>query len=229
MPNRREAVHQFYRSVPNAGLLLERAAASAGFAYRGPAITHALVTRTDLNGYSTWARAQSAQTRAAVLDAFFSTVVPAIERAGGVFFRDEGDCIVALFSDYFGRGASNKTVRSYCLEVTPKLYGVPQLSAKTCVATGDVAFFQKRHEAPTGDWSAEGEPFVRAARLEQAVSSLRHVVMYEADYDAHFEPVAEYAPAGAWAPWTLHRESLQVSGVGASGGWARVARLEHNS
>lgn len=228
MPNRREAVHEFYRSVPGGGLLLEKAAASALFPFRGPAISHAVIARSDLNGYSAWARDRNAAERALVLDSFFSTVVPAIERAGGVFFRDEGDCIVALFSDYFERGATWKKIRSYCMEVTRQTYGVPQLTAKTCVATGDVAIFQKRHEVQSGDWSAEGEPFVRAARLEQAVSSARHVAMYEDEYDAYWEPVAEYAPAGSPALWTLSRESLQVAGLGAVGGWTRIARIEYS-
>lgn len=207
---------------------MEKAAAAALFPFKGAQVVHGVVTRTDLNGYSSWARDRSARERAAVLDAFFSRVVPEIETAGGVFFRDEGDCIVALFSDYFERGTSYAKVRSYFMAVTPLLYGAPQISAKTVIACGQVAIFQKQHEVTTGDWSSEGEPFVRAARLEHSVNSTRQIVMYEDDYDSYFAPVAVYASPGTRAPWTSYRESLQVPGLGASGGWVKVVRLEYN-
>ena len=227
MPNRRDSVHDYYRSVPGGGLLLEKAAASSLFAYHGPALEYSTVTRSDLNGYSNWARDRSPADRALMLDAFFSAVVPAIERAGGVFFRDEGDCIVALFSDYFARGASYHKVRLYCQEVTRQRYGSAQLAAKTCVACGNVAIFQKRHEVASGDWSAEGEPFVRAARLEAAIDSKQHFVFYEDDYRKHFAAVTTWAAPGTKAPWNYYNENVQVAGLGAVGGWTTVDRFEY--
>jgi class 3 adenylate cyclase len=227
MPNRRAAIHDFYRQLPGTQTILEKAAATAPqYAYTGPAIQHAVVTRTDLNGYSAWARNRPAAERAAQLDAFFSTVVPLIEVAGGVFFRDEGDCIVSVFSGYFSRGATYKSIREFCKKVSDRSYGVAALTAKTCVNSGDVAFFQKKHEVATGDWSAEGEPFVRAARLEAAVSSIKHVVFLAADYDAHFADTATPASPGSTPRWTIIRESIQVAGLGATGGWVDVVRLE---
>jgi len=227
MANRRAAIHDFYRQQLGAQALLEKAAATAPqYAYTGPAVKHAVVTRTDLNGYSAWARGRPAAERAAQLDAFFSTVVPQIELAGGVFFRDEGDCIVAVFSDYFARGATYKSIREFSKTVTDRAYGVAALTAKTCVSCGDVAFFQKKHEVATGDWSAEGEPFVRSARLEAAVNSIKHVVFLKDDYDAHFEGTATWAAPGSSPRWTVTPESIQVSGLGAPGGWVDVVRLE---
>src|SRR5260221_4634083 len=181
MPNRRENIHDYYRKLGKA-MLLEKAAASAiTFPFKGDEIAYAAVTRTDLNGYSTWARDKTAGQRAAQLDAFFSSVVPAIETAGGVFFRDEGDCIVALFSGYFDRAATFASIEKYCMTASQREYGSANLTAKTCVCCGDVAIFQKQHEKTTGDWSAEGEPFVRAARLEQAVQSGKQITFFEDD------------------------------------------------
>jgi hypothetical protein len=145
-----------------------------------------------------------------------------------VFFRDEGDCIVALFSNYFARGATYETVRLYCQEVTRQRYGGAQLGAKTSIACGNVAIFQKRHEIATGDWSAEGEPFVRAARLEAAIDSRQHFVFYEDDYHEHFESVTTWAAPGVKAPWTHYNDNMQVVGVGAVGGWTSVDRFEYN-
>lgn len=48
MANRRDSIHEFYRSVPGGGLLLEKAAASSIFAYHGPALEYSIVTRSDL-------------------------------------------------------------------------------------------------------------------------------------------------------------------------------------
>jgi class 3 adenylate cyclase len=226
MPNRREAIHQFYRGVPGSTLLTGATATS--YSFKGPAMAKAIVVRTDLNGYSSWARGMPAPLRAAVLDEFFSAVVPAIDRAGGVYFRDEGDCIVALFSEYFGHSTDSLQVRLYCQGVTAKVYSAAELSAKTCVACGEIAIFQKRHEAPSGDWSAEGEPFVRAARLEQAASSIRHVVWYANDYDTYFKSAEIWAPAGTKALWNLYREPLRVPGVGAVAGWEDVVRIQYD-
>ena len=188
---------------------------------------HGVVARTDLNGYSAWARGRSAGERALQLDAFFSSVVPRIELAGGVFFRDEGDCIVALFSDYFERGATFDMIEAYCMQVSARSYGAGDLSAKTCVSIGEIAIFQKQHEISSGDWSAEGEPFVRSARLEQAVSSTKHIVFFKDEYKSGFSSTSNVAPPGSSPAWREVFESLQVPGVGASGGWVDIARLEY--
>lgn len=228
MPNRREAVHQFYRSVPGGASFLEKSAAnSVSFPFRGPSLSNAIVTRTDLNGYSTWARDKSAAQRAVLLDAFFSAVVPMIYTAGGVFFRDEGDCIVALFTDYFGPVSIDR-VEAFSILATQLKYGAEGHTAKTTIATGPVAIFQKRHEAPTGDWSAEGDPFVRTARLEAAITtSARQILMTAADFDAHFRSTANNTPAGGTALWYPTREKMQVQGLGAVGGWIDVVRYEY--
>src|SRR5262245_3296002 len=83
---------------------LEKSAASAQvFEFHGEAVLYSVVVRSDLNGYSAWARDKRPSDRAALLDQFFSFAVPELQLHGGVYFRDEGDCIVGLFSEYFGR------------------------------------------------------------------------------------------------------------------------------
>jgi hypothetical protein len=225
MPNRRESIHDYYRRLlPGETLLTKSAASSVQYPFTGNAIAHAAIARTDLNGYSKWAREKNAAERAALLDIYFSTVVPQIELHGGVFFRDEGDCIVSLFSDYFKRGATNSLVEKFCLDVTSLTFGPPQLTAKTTVACGNIAIFQKRHEIPVGDWSAEGEPFVTTARLENALTSNRQIVMRAEDYDSHFANTTNRAAPGSEAAWRIVRESIQVQGLGAAGGWIDVVK-----
>jgi hypothetical protein len=227
MANRREELHDYYRRLAAGGTLLEKAAsAGPSYQFHGSEIVHAVVTRTDLNGYSSWARGRPAAERAAQLDTFFSLVVPQIEHAGGVFFRDEGDCIVALYSDYFGRGATYDSVERYCMNVSRPEYGRGQLSAKTCVGCGDVAVFQKQHEVANGDWSAEGEPFVRAARLEQSVASIKHIVFLKEDYDQYFAKTTNVGTPDQRPAWLVENESSQVAGLGATGGWVDIVRLE---
>jgi class 3 adenylate cyclase len=225
VPSRRQRIQDFYRP----GTLLTEAAASE-FSFRGEAIAQAVVARSDLNGYSTWARDKSAAQRAALLDEYFSAVVPLIALNGGVYFRDEGDCIVAMFSDYFGRAASFGAVRDYAFGVSGRAYGQATLTAKTTICVGQVAFFQKRHERGSDDWSAEGDPFVRAVRLEQAISSVQQVAMYKAEYDRYWAPIAYPWPIGSTGPhWSMSTENIQVSGLGAAGGWAEITRLEYRS
>jgi hypothetical protein len=115
LPNRRETIHSYYRNLPGSAILEKAVAGAVEFPFRGSEIVFAVVTRSDLNGYSAWARTHSAAQRASQLDSFFSAVVPAIELGGGVFFRDEGDCIVALFSNYFQREASYDSIEAYCM------------------------------------------------------------------------------------------------------------------
>jgi class 3 adenylate cyclase len=215
-------------SLLTGGLGETRAAASADrFNYRGPAIKGSVVVRTDLNGYSTWARERSIADRVALLDDFFTQVMLELERCGGVYFRDEGDCIVSLFSDYFTTSGDFASVRSFCLMTTARRYGTPKLTAKTSVASGQLAFFQKGHEQGSEDWSAEGEPFVKAARLEQAVDSKQRVYWYAEEYDALFAESASTASSGGKAYWREERESIQVPGLQLSGGWSEVVYWEY--
>src|SRR5262249_5581211 len=118
MANRRSRIHEFYSQPINlrtAQLFEKAAAAAAGrFAFHGPALVNAVIVRTDLNGFSDWARDKQVVQRAAMLDDFFTKVIPSLGAAGGVYFRDEGDCIVSLFSDYFGGGWSYQSAESFC-------------------------------------------------------------------------------------------------------------------
>lgn len=227
MPSRRALVHQHYRSTgPASGTTLEglskSAAAADVYAFRGDTIEFAVVVRVDLNGYSSWARGRAPGDRVELLDSFFSGVVPILEQHGGIYFRDEGDCIVCLFSNYFQTSATDSDVVQFARRVTGLEYGRARLSPKASVACGDVAFFQKSHERGTEEWSAEGEPFVRAARLEQSVQSKQRVHYFAEEYDKFFVGKGSVAPAGARYHWDIERDSVQVSGLALRGGWTSL-------
>ena len=225
MANRRATIQDYY-SYRQSGLrnLQEKAAAQSRFAFHGPAVVEAVVVRSDLNGYSAWARDKQAPERAAVLDSFFSRVIPMLNVAGGVYFRDEGDCIVALFSNYFG-AAYYASAESYAMQAASNEYGIPKLTAKSTVACGRIAVYQKAHEVGTEDWSAEGDPFVRAGRLETAITSKQQVAFFADDYNAHFAST-NLQTGGGQPAWTPKPDKLQVPGLGAAGGWTDVVLLE---
>ena len=224
MANRRARIQDFYtRPSTDLRTLVEKAAAEGRFAFHGPAVVDAVVIRTDLNGYSTWARDKQAPARAAVLDDFFTRVIPLLNAAGGVYFRDEGDCIVSLFSNYFGTGWSYASAELFSIFAGGNAYGQPQLTAKSSIACGRIAVYQKAHEIGTEDWSAEGDPFVRAGRLEAAISSKQQIAFFAEDYDAHFLTTNSGPGPSAW---NIKREKLQVPGLGAVGGWTDVVLLE---
>jgi hypothetical protein len=225
MANRRSRIHEFYTQMPGLRTLAEKAAADARFAFHGPALVDAVVVRTDLNGYSAWARDRQAADRAALLDDFFTRVIPELNGAGGVYFRDEGDCIVSLFSNYFGTSWSYASAESFCMAATRNEYGTSKLSAKSVVACGRIAIYQKRHEIGSEDWSAEGDPFVRAGRLEAAVASKPQITYFADEYKAHFSTTNMRTVSGP-AAWTVDYDKLQMPGLGAAGGWHDVVVLE---
>ena len=225
MASRRSRIQEFY-SAPREqrGLYLEKAAAAHDqFSFAGAMVVDAAVVRTDLNGYSDWSRDKRIDQRVALLDEFFSFLVPKLRFYSGVFFRDEGDCLVSLFTRYFGESPTLDGIEAFCMEATRQRYGC-ELSAKTTVARGKVAIFQKAHEVGTEDWSAEGDAFVRAARLEQAVQSKQEITFFADEYDWDFS-ATNIAKPGAPSRWTPCRESIQVPGLALSGGWSEVVIL----
>lgn len=228
--NRRAALSDYYRSKGDSTwTLLEKAAASASqYAYRGDQVTLGAVVRVDLNGYSAWAADHSLRERVDLLDAFFSVVVPKLNERRGIFFRDEGDCIVGVFSPYFGMGFEFDWVVNFARDAARETYGTPGLSAKVTVAThSQVAFFQKAHERGSSDWSAEGQPFVNAARLEQAIPSKRRIYFDAAEYDHLYTSSVPIVTSGSPYYWRLEREKLQVPGLGLPGGWTELVYLEY--
>jgi hypothetical protein len=229
MPNRRESIHDFYKSTEFGGVLQKALPliSTSSFPYRGPGIADSAVARADLNGYSEWSRDRPALERALLLDDFFSYAVPEIDRHGGVFFRDEGDCVVALFSTYFNPDLTTDRVERYCMRVGSQTYGSANLTASVSLAFGNVAFFQKRHEIGTDDWSAEGEPFVTSARIEAALTSIPQVVMLAEDYRARLASSTNRTPPGASRPpfWLIGEpEPMQIQGLGRPGGWVDVVK-----
>ena len=201
MANRRARTHAFYSDPgwPRGERLERSAAAVAGqqYGFRGEAVSSSVVVRVDINDYSSWVRDRPLADRVRLLDDLFSKVVPELGSAGGVYFRDEGDCIVCLFSDYFQSGATFMSAMNFCRAVVACRYGWQgsEVTVKASVALGELAFFQKAHEQGTDDWSAEGHAFVRAARLEQAIESKQQIVAFADDYDAGFAQGVPIAPA----------------------------------
>lgn len=228
MTSRLQQVQDFYRPKPQGILgLLSSTTESDRNKFRGTAVSHACVVRVDLNGYSKWARDKDIVARAALLNDFFSHCVPLIENRGGVYFRDEGDCIVALFSEYFGLTNAHFDALEFSKDAVRQTYGADAHTAKASIACGDVAFFQKQHEVSTDDWSAEGEPFVAAGRLEQAADSGQVVHLFAKQYSAHFAASAPMAPPGATYYWWLKAEARRVPGLQLDGRWADLSLLEY--
>src|SRR5690606_37347495 len=115
----------------------------------------------------------------------------------------------------------------FCKLTAQGNYGEAGLTAKVTVSFGSVAYFQKAHEQGTEDWSAEGDPFVQCARLEQAVESKQRVYLLDPLYKALFQPSENYAAAGERYYWTTTTVNVQVEGLGLSGGWAQVSQHEY--
>lgn len=192
------------------------------YEFRGSGLFDGVVVRVDLNRYSDWTRYHGISDRVELLSDFFTKVVAYLDKYGGIYFRDEGDCIVSLFSNYFGSDPYAQ-VENFCKEVVRDCYGVDELTAKAIVAEGKIAIYQKAHEVDTGDWSAEGEPFVKAVRLEQAVESKQHIYYFADEYDNLFSQYTICAEAGEKYYWDLDYKWERVQGLRLSGGWVRLA------
>jgi len=226
MANRRAGVQQFY-DARQGPLTFINDAAAGRYDFRGPAFAGTFVVRCDLNGYSAWAKDKVITERVSLLDTFFSTVVPQLGTFGGIYFRDEGDCIVSLFSDYFQTGSTPQSVRAFCQSVVSKTYGTDGLSAKAVVAHGPVAFFQKSHEVSSGEWSAEGHPFVAAARLEQAIDSKPQIVFFLETFQQLIWAHHPIAGTGEVYYWDVNTENRRVEGLNLPGGWAELVTMVH--
>ena len=48
-----------------------------------------------------------------LLDDLFSKLIPLLDDYGGVYLRDEGDCLVGIFTSYFGEEIGPANVRSF--------------------------------------------------------------------------------------------------------------------
>lgn len=225
MQSRRQSLFSYYGRdrIP----LIQAAAAEQRYRFQGPGLFDGVVARVDLNEYSAWTRDHEISDRVKLLNDFFTKVVNCLYKYGGIYFRDEGDCIVSIFSSYFGLTNPYAPVEEFCKEVVSGSYGVDQLTAKAIVAAGEIAFYQKAHEVETGDWSAEGEPFVRAVRMEQAVESKQQIYYFADEYDTLFKKYIKTATVGTKYYWKLDYKNTQVQGLGIPGGWVELAINEY--
>lgn len=184
------------------------------------------MVRSDLNGYSEWVRDIKIPKRVALLDEFFSHAAVAAHKYDGVYYRDEGDCIVVLFTPYFFPNVTYSQVISYAKEVTKQTFGNAALTCKTVIAGGPVTFYQKGPDIPENDWSAEGDAFVTAARLESAVESQQTISCLSEDYeyDDGLKSASEamLVSSGQTYYWSISTRSIQVQGLKAAGGWVDV-------
>ncbi len=229
MPLSRSEIVNHY--LQRDGTLLKEAAAAAAtekrYQFRGSDLSDGVVVRVDLNGYSDRTQDRPIGYRVSLLNNFFTKVLEYLDEYNGIYLRDEGDCIVSLFSSYFGVMDPYSQVENFCKKVVSKYYGVDQLTAKAIVAAGEIAIYQKSHEVRTGDWSAEGEPFVRAVRLEQAVESNQHIYYFADEYRELFSRYTVSANMGEKYYWILGYRNEQVQGLRLSGGWVKLAINEY--
>jgi len=138
-----------------------------------------------------------------------------MDQYGGIYFRDEGDCIISLFSSYFGLEDPYAPVDKFCKAVVRARYGTDRLTAKAIVAEGEIAFYQKSNEIVTGDWSAEGEPFIRAIRVEQAVESKQRIYYFADEYDALFSQYTKEPALGKRYYWQWYYKYEEIQGLGS--------------
>lgn len=235
--SKKSAFYNYYsRSKDSSGLfkaesLLEKLAkanADALYSFKGENLGPAAIVRADLNGYSTWAKEKPITDRVKLLDHFFTHLSSKLESNKGIYFRDEGDCMVVVFSNYFYPEVKSGNIVSFCMDAVSQKYGTAQLEAKCTVSLGDIAIFQKSHEVGSDDWSAEGEPFVRASRLESAVESKQRIYFFNSDYKEFFDSgVKKPSIPGSSISWLINHGSLQISGLGLAGGWEDITYLDY--
>lgn len=211
MPLSRSEIVNYY--LQRDTLLKEAAAAAATekrYQFRGPDLSDGVVVRVDLNGYSDRTQGRSIGYRVKLLNNFFTKVLEYLDECKGIYFRDEGDCVVSIFSTYFGLADPYASVEDFCKKVVSGYYGIDGLTAKAIVATGKIAIYQKSHEVGTGDWSAEGDPFVRAVRLEQAVESKQQIYFFVDEYNELFSSYTRYVAKWEKYYWKCYYRSLEI-------------------
>ena len=194
-------------------------AASERYKFRKEGKFITAVVRCDLNNFSGWCDEKTTSQRVELLDDFFSKTVGMLERMGGVYFRDEGDCILALFSDYFNLPEPILAARNFCRTVSAQKYGNDSLTSKSIVSIGPVVYYQKSFEKISGDWSADGDPFIFASRLEAEAQSSQVVHFFKEDFDQHYK-----GDLFDSKHWNTVEEKIRVAGIKAEGGWTRIVK-----
>lgn len=197
--------------------------------FPGAGIYDGVVVRIDLNGYSDWAQGQAIANRARLLNAFFTKVITSLNMYDGLYFRDEGDCVVALFSENLGSADPYRSAYYFCMQVIEdSVTNNDPLKAKAIVSTGEMAFYQKLHEIEVSDWSAEGEPFVKAVRMEQAVDSKPQIYFFQDEFNRHFNQYVQrsFFPQPNQSYWKIcHGEKERIQGLRKAGGWATLTTM----
>jgi hypothetical protein len=112
------------------GDVIEKSQQPPFWNFNGPAIANAIVVRVDLNGYSKWARENTLTERVQMLNDYYQHVIPLAYKYGGAFYRDEGDCIVVVYSTYFSRATwTFDSVEAFCMLSAARDYAGGDLSA----------------------------------------------------------------------------------------------------
>ena len=75
--------------------------------------------------------------------------------------------------------------------------------------------YQKSPEVGTRDWSAEGEPFVKAVRIEQAAESKQQIYYFADEYDKLFIRYTDSPEVGERYYWRLDRKDEKIQGLGS--------------
>lgn len=190
------------------------------YRFRGTEKALSAVVRCDLNKYSEWCREKQPEERIPLLDDFFTRTLLTAQRFGGAYFRDEGDCVVLLFSDYFGTSDSLSRVRAFSRAVSREKYGTDLLTAKSTVSAGELVYYQKSHEVVNGEWSADGDPFIVAARVESEADSKQIVHFTKEDFDEYFST----STSEDSADWVTEEQSARIPGLWKQGGHQKLVK-----
>lgn len=224
----RQQFSDYYRkknlSILEQALYKSESLKDSRYTFKGEINKFTVVVRCDLNGYSTWSHDKKMPQKIHMLDSFFSTIVPLIDDHNGIYYREEGDCIIALFSPYFTSSVSWANVISFCRKATSRRYGTGAntLTIKTIVNCGDVTYFQKTHEQGSNEWSAEGYAFIQSARFEHAVESEPRIYLFEDECDNFFIKNLPELKDKA------NRKSIQIPGLKLPSGWQKIAYFSYS-
>jgi hypothetical protein len=134
-----------------------------------------------------------------------------------------------LFSPYFYERVTFDAALNFSKAVTAQKYGSGALTCKTCIVLGDVTYYQKGPEALENDWSAEGDAFVIAARIEASVPSAQVIYIPQEQYVAGFSEAANRFTAGRGEKyyWETELHSFQIEGLHLPGGWGDLVVVKH--
>lgn len=197
------------------------------YKFKGEKVVLGGIVRIDLNNYSKWTQNKSLQDRTALLDDFFTHILQELDKHKGVYLRDEGDCLVAIFSSYFTGTFDPKKIESFCKKVVSQKYGNEKLSAKAAVAVGDLIIYRKSQQLEDYEWSVEGGPLLRARKLEYNIKTKKPCIyFFEDEYKGYFS-TPNHNSSTTSPDWKILTEIILEDENGLSAKQARTLKFEY--